>query len=104
VGFRFQNGSECERESARGDGYGKVRKKGLLEPVVVPVQVGKVEIERETAMDAGNKTGWDLENLAVELRGSGKRGWRGSVGYLGMHSLHMRVFGVCGFMGVRRGK
>jgi hypothetical protein len=77
VGFWFQNGSECAGQSAGSDGYGKVRKEGLIELAVVTVQVGKVEIRREIAMDAGIEEGWVLENLSVELRGSGKRGWRG---------------------------
>jgi hypothetical protein len=77
MGFWFQNGSECTGQSEGSDGYGKVRKKELIELTVVTVQVGKVEIRRKIAMDAGIEVGWDLENLAVELRGSGKRGWRG---------------------------
>ena len=52
-------------------------KKELLGPAVVPVVVGKVEIWRETLIGAGLRRGCVLENPAVELRGSGKVGWRG---------------------------
>ena len=42
----------------RGEtGYGKVQKKELLEAAVVTVGMGKVEIGRETAVDAGFKWG-----------------------------------------------
>ena len=46
--------------------------KGLFRPAVVPVEAGKVEIARITALGLGLRQGRVLENLAVELRASGK--------------------------------
>ena len=54
--------------------YGKEMNKELFSSAVVAVADGKVEIGREITIDAGLRWGWFLENLAVELRGSGKRG------------------------------
>ena len=78
--------------------------KELFNPAVVTVAGGKVEIEREIMIDAGLRWGWFLENFAVELRGSGKRGWRGGFGYRGMHGSHRAAIWGCGFAGSARGK
>ena len=45
-----------------------------------------------------------LENLAVELRGSGKTGWEGSIAYRGFHGSHKEAEKGCGFAGSRGGK
>jgi hypothetical protein len=42
--------------------------------------MGKVEITLETALSAGLNVGRDLENPAVELRGSGKVVFEGELG------------------------
>ena len=84
--------------------YGKEMNKELFNPAVVTVAGGKVEIEREIRIDAGLRWGWFLENFAVELRGSGKRGWRGGFGYRGMHGSHRAAILGCGFVGWRCGK
>ena len=78
--------------------------KELFSPAVVTVADGKVEIEREIVIDAGLLWGWFLENFAVELRGSGKRGWRGGFGYRGLHGSHRVGICGCGFAGSTRGK
>ena len=85
-------------------GYGKEMYKKIFKPAVVTVARGKVEIERETLIDAGLRWGWFLENFAVELRGSGKRGGRGGFGYRGMHGSHSEVIWGCGFAGSTSGK
>ena len=84
--------------------YGKEMNKELFSPAVVTVTGGKVEIEREIRIDAGLRWGWFLENFAVELRGSGKRGGRGGFGYQGMHGSHRAGILGCGFVGSTRGK
>jgi len=78
--------------------------KELFSPAVVTVAGGKVEIEREIMIDAGLRWGCFLENFAVDLRGSGKRGWRGEFGYRGMHGSHRAAIWGCGFVGSTRGK
>ena len=84
--------------------YGKEMNKELFSSAVVAVADGKVEIERETLIDAGLRCGWFLENFAVELRGSGKRGWRGTFGCRRMHGSHRPAILGCGFVGSTRGK
>ena len=85
-------------------GYGKEMNKELFSSAVVVVADGKVEIGREITIDAGLRWGWFLENLAVELRGSGKRGWRGGFEYRRMHGSHREAILGCGFVGEGCGK
>jgi len=65
------------RRTADATGYGKAFNKELFSPAVVPVVAGKVEIRRITLRDAGLRWVRVLENLAVELRASGKVGNEG---------------------------
>lgn len=60
-----------------GGGCEKRKKKRKKSSVAAAVVVGKVDIEGETAIDAGSGCVRVFQNRAVELRGIGKQGGRG---------------------------